>query len=229
MGRSRRTPAKALPRKAAPFRCRLVIMVKAPVAGRVKTRLAREIGTVRATWFYRHTAAAVLGRLARSERWQTVLAVTPDIVVAHPLWPLHVARMAQGGGGLGQRMQRAIHRQPPGPVLIIGTDIPGIRPSEIATAFKALGSNDAVFGPALDGGYWLVGQKRRPRQIEMFKSVRWSSVHALEDTLRNLRGYRVGFAAIHRDVDDAEDLRSVAAWCGRRVLPLNAGKPAPSK
>lgn len=117
-------------------------------------------------------------------------------------------------------MQRAIRLQPPGPVVIIGTDVPGIRRSDIASAFKSLGSHDAVFGPASDGGYWLVGLRRRPREIAMFKDVRWSSAHALQDTLRNLRCYRIGFVAEKSDVDAAADLPRVSAWHGRRVLPI---------
>jgi hypothetical protein len=200
----------------------LVIMAKLPVAGSVKTRLAREIGTVRATWFYRHAAAAVIARMARSRIWETVLAITPDSSVAHPTWPRGLTRMGQGRGDLGRRMQRAIRLQPPGPVVIIGTDVPGIRPSDVAAAFKSLGSHDAVFGPASDGGYWLVGLRRRPREIAMFKDVRWSSPHALQDTLRNLRCYRIGFVAEKSDVDDAADLRRVTTCFGRRVLPALA-------
>ena len=218
---------KSLPeaprRRAAPFRCRLVIMVKVPQVGRVKTRLAGQIGAVRAAWFYRHTAAAVLARLSGAGSWQIVLAVAPDSGVAQPFWPQAIVRTAQGGGDLGRRMQRTMHRQPPGPVIIIGTDIPAIAPAHIAAAFRALGGNDAVFGPATDGGYWLVGQKRRPRELEMFARVRWSSPRALNDTLGNLPGCRIGFVATLSDVDDAHEWRAVAAWCGRRILPLQVG------
>lgn len=194
-------------------------MVKVPQAGRVKTRLAQEIGVVRATWFYRHTTAAVLARLAHSSRWQTVLAVAPDPGVRHSFSPRGVARLRQGGGDIGQRMQRAMRRQGPGPVVVIGTDVPGIRPSDIAAAFRSLGNCDAVFGPAADGGYWLVGQKRRPRELAMFANVRWSTPDALSDTLRNLRGCRIDSIATLSDVDNAEDWKGMAAWCGRVVLP----------
>jgi uncharacterized protein len=206
---------------AAPFRRRLVVMVKAPVAGRVKTRLARQVGTVRATFFYRQTAAAVLARVGTSLGWQTFLAVTPDTQLSHHSWPAHLGRIAQGAGDLGQRMQRIMRRQPPGPVIIIGTDIPAIRPAYVAAAFAALGRGDAVLGPAQDGGYWLVGLKRTPRVISAFGNVRWSSPHALADTLDNLTGYRVVRAVTLGDVDDAHELACADAWFGRRVLPAN--------
>jgi glycosyltransferase A (GT-A) superfamily protein (DUF2064 family) len=75
---------------------------------------------------------------------------------------------------------------PPGPVVIIGTDIPAIRPKHVAAAFLSLGHHDAVFGPAKDGGYWLLGMKRRPVFKKIFQSVNWSTKSALEDTITNL-------------------------------------------
>jgi glycosyltransferase A (GT-A) superfamily protein (DUF2064 family) len=108
-------------------------------------------------------------------------------------------------------------------VLIVGTDVPGITPSHIARAFRLLGRHDAVFGPAADGGYWLVGLRRRPRIMRIFANVRWSGPHALADTLANLDGRAVAFVATLSDVDDAKDLRVNAARFGRRVLPPVSG------
>jgi len=62
-------------------------------------------------------------------------------------------------------MQRLFERLPPGPVIIIGSDIPAIRAGHIAEAFKLIGRGDAVFGNATDGGYWLVGLRRTHAQI----------------------------------------------------------------
>jgi glycosyltransferase A (GT-A) superfamily protein (DUF2064 family) len=112
-------------------------------------------------------------------------------------------------------------------MVIIGTDIPGITPAHIAQAFRLLGRHDAVFGPADDGGYWLVGLKRRPRLPHPFTSVRWSSPHALADTLANLEGTTVAFVATLSDVDDARAFGSVATDFGRRVLPVRLSCPIP--
>ena len=136
----------------------LVIMIKEPRAGRVKTRLARDIGTIPATWWFRHQSARLI-RSLRDPRWQLVLAVAPDPAVTSRIWPADLPRIAQGQGDLGQRMARMLHGCGPGPVCLIGADIPGISRTHIARAFAALGQHDAVFGPALDGGYWLVGAK----------------------------------------------------------------------
>jgi hypothetical protein len=213
---------KALRPVAAPFRCRLVVMAKRPVAGSAKTRLARAIGTGRAVGFARHAAAALLERMGRDRRWQTIVSVAPDSGVKDRCWPRWVARMPQGRGDLGARMQRILDATPAGPTLIVGTDVPGIRPAHIAEAFARLGSCDAVLGPATDGGYWLVGARRRPRVLRPFAGVRWSSPHALADTLANLAGRRVVLAATLSDVDDAASYRAGAALIGRRVLPPRA-------
>ena len=203
-------------------------MAKLPVAGGVKSRLAREIGVAGATRFARHAAAMLLQRVGSDRRWQTILAVGPDQGVESRVWPRGVARMPQGGGDLGTRMQRIFDCQHAGPMLIVGTDVPGIRPAHIAEAFRRLGRHDAVLGPATDGGYWLVGLKRRPRVLRPFAKVRWSSPHALADTLANLEGRTVAFVATLSDIDSASDLRLNTACLGRRVLPADAGVSIPT-
>lgn len=205
--------------RAAPagWRRRLVIMVKAPQAGRVKTRLAREIGVVGATSFYRHASSAVVGRLGADPRWQTVLAIAPDTAARARYWPAPLARRAQGNGDLGRRMQALFDRLPPGPVIIIGSDCPAVRPDDIASAFRALGGADAVLGPAPDGGYWLVGEWRSPKALPAFTGVRWSSERTLADTVANFSARRVAFVRELPDVDTAADLSRLNGKGARRV------------
>ena len=191
------------------FANRLVIMTKSPRRGAVKRRLAGEIGEGAALRFYRSCLSHSLTRLANGPRWLTLLAVAPDHDVASGVFPAlpRVQRLPQGKGDLGARMQRLFEFLPPGPVIIVGSDIPAIAPGQIAKAFALLKGADAVFGKARDGGYWLVGLKRSPRMLAPFASVRWSSPHALADTLANLDGRRVAFAATLSDVDTKEDFR----------------------
>jgi rSAM/selenodomain-associated transferase 1 len=196
-------------------------MAKQPVAGRVKTRLAREIGTVAATMLYRGMTAAVIARLSGGGRpWETIVALARDPAVRQRSASRRTVVQPQARGDLGRRMQAAIDRQPPGPVVLVGTDIPAIRPHHIREAFRALGAHDAVIGAAEDGGYWLIGLRRIRGRIRPFTGVRWSSEHALADTLAQLRGYSVARVATLSDVDTANDARLVSGWCGRRVLPL---------
>ena len=244
----------------------LVVFAKAPVMGRVKSRLAADIGQVAATRFYRATLGRLLRRLGRDPRWHVWLAVTPDSAATdtglwlgsadksergllrfgsslclpstcHPrfrgndkTWqggtdrvpyshgaisvrptqplPAGVRLIPQGPGGLGARMARMLapppFGPPPGPVVLIGSDIPGIRPRHIETAFTALGRHALVFGPAVDGGFWLVGARRRPTGLrDLFHNVRWSTEHALADTLVNIGpGNAAGFLETLDDIDD---------------------------
>src|SRR4030095_5697983 len=102
-----------------------------------------------------------------------VIAIDSVAHGARLLSPRRAALMPQGAGGLGHRMQRLFARLPPGPVIVIGSDIPSIRAAHIAGAFRLLGSADAVFGPAPDGGYWLRGVRGSPRGRAPLARVLW--------------------------------------------------------
>ena len=186
------------------FNKHLIVFLKVPRLGTVKTRLARDIGHVNACAFYRTLVKTILNRFGTDKRWQRWIAITPD----HDALPRNIRSgtwniISQGGGDLGARMNRIMQCLPPGPAVITGSDIPGIRPHHIAKAFERLGNDDAVFGPATDGGYWLVGLKRRPTVPEIFMNVRWSSEHALADTLANFGiGQHIALLEELEDIDD---------------------------
>lgn len=186
-------------------------MLKEPRPGQVKTRLGREIGMVAAAWWFRHQSAALLRRLD-DPRWRLVLAVSPDKqALTTRIWPPVMIRIPQGGGDLGQRMARCM-AQFRGPVCLVGADIPGLSRAHVARAFRLLGPADAVFGPAGDGGYWLVGLRRGGLARErMFAGVRWSSPHALDDSRAALKGWKLSLADTLCDVDTAADLRAALA------------------
>ena len=186
----------------------LIVMLKEPRPGRVKTRLGRDIGMVPAAWWFRHQVSRLLRRIT-DPRWGVVLAVSPDKEgLESRVWPSCFRRVPQGRGDLGDRMARVIRNAPPGPVIVIGADIPGIDRGQIARAFRKLGPADAVIGPAPDGGYWLIGVRsggRLPHRA--FHGVRWSGPNAREDTLRSLSGLRIAEVSELSDVDTAKDLR----------------------
>jgi uncharacterized protein len=194
------------------IRRHLVLFVRAPSWGLGKRRLARDIGDAAALRFERAMLGMLVRRLGRDRRWQLRLAVTPDRARRRArVWPRGVAIAAQGEGDLGQRMRRALAACPPGPAVLVGSDIPALAPHHIAEAFGVLGGHDLVFGPAQDGGFWLVGARRCPRLPPLFGAVRWSGPHALADVLGNLPPrVRVGFAARLEDVDDAASYRRLA-------------------
>lgn len=218
----------------------LVIMVKAPKAGRVKTRLGREIGSVAATSFYRRTCFTILHRLGPDPRWQTHLAISPNSELNNPFWQhiqsanSHVKKSPQGEGDLGKRMQNQFNnlttcrkklspsRQPAhiekGPVLIIGTDIPAITPNHIAAAFKKLRQKSAILGPSGDGGYWLVGQNTIPKPLNLFQNIRWSTEHTFKDTMRNLPASSWAVAETLSDVDNKAEYQAFH-HLSRTVIP----------
>lgn len=185
----------------------LIVMVKEPRPGRVKTRLGRDIGMINAAWWFRHQTRQLLREL-EDPRWQLVLAVSPDHAgLQSRVWPVHLPRWAQGRGDLGARMLRMFRRVSTGPACVIGADIPGIRRRHIAEGFKALGRADAVIGPAPDGGYWLIGLKQAHHPpCRLFENVRWSTEYASADTCASLRGQRIAQIATLHDVDTAADL-----------------------
>jgi glycosyltransferase A (GT-A) superfamily protein (DUF2064 family) len=105
-------------------------------------------------------------------------------------------------------MRRLMATAPSGPVVLIGSDIPALSARHIAAAFRCLGRCDLVFGPAADGGFWLVGARRRPRLPPLFGNIRWSSSYALTDTLNELpHDVSVGFVDALEDVDDRSSYR----------------------
>ena len=174
----------------------LVVMLREARLGAVKTRLAADIGPARATAFYRRMTAEQLRRLAADRRWRVVLAVTPD--GARGPWPRRLARFGQGRGDIGVRMDQALARARL-PAVLVGSDIPGLRPHHVALAFRRLRGARAVFGPAEDGGFWLVGVRSRRRLFA--GPVRWSHPETLSDALVQLP-FPAALADRLADVDD---------------------------
>jgi len=207
-------------RRRSGYANHLIVMAKRPVAGRVKRRLGREIGATAAIRFYRHCLAHGALRLAADPRWRTLLAL--DSGERFQPSARQLPRLHQGSGDLGRRMQRLFDAMPPGPAIIVGSDIPGIEAKHIALAFRLLRDNDAVLGPATDGGFWLVGLKRMPRRLAPFANVRWSSRYALADTVANLDGKRVALAATLGDVDSGADYAALRATAERLICSRSA-------
>jgi rSAM/selenodomain-associated transferase 1 len=198
----------------------LILFVKAPRLGAVKTRLARDIGRYEAWRFHRDTTRLMLRRLSGGKSWRTWLAVTPDEFAARAgFWPSSIPRLPQGHGTIGTRMAHAFAAMPPGPSVLIGADIPTVARRHIAAAFRHLGHADVVFGPSTDGGYWLVGMRHAGLARVLFKSVRWSSPHALADTLANAKTRKITLLDPLTDIDTGTDHKR---WKETGLSPSNA-------
>jgi glycosyltransferase A (GT-A) superfamily protein (DUF2064 family) len=168
-----------MPSAAAPTRA-LVVFARAPEAGQVKTRLARELGEAAALAAYRELGALVLGAVAGLPDCETVVSYTP--ANREPLMRAWLG---------------------PGP----RTDCPEVSTGLIETAFGRLDRADAVFGPAADGGYYLVGMKRPIG--ELFEAIPWSTDATLSTTLARATAAALEVALLdeRRDIDTAEDWR----------------------
>lgn len=198
-------------RRARPRRT-VIVFMRQPVLGRVKTRLARETGSLAAWQFYRRASSRLLRRLRADSTWDVVVAW------AAPPEPPALFRpgdLPQGSGDIGQRMERCLRAVPPGPVLLLGADIPAVRPRHIRRAFERLRHAPLVFGPARDGGFWLVGA-RNPAFLQrplFAPGIRWSSPETLADVLAGLRR-PAALADTLADVDHRADLPPPASLTG---------------
>ncbi|GLQ19688.1 DUF2064 domain-containing protein [Algimonas porphyrae] len=183
----------------------LFVFAKRPAMGAAKTRLSRDIGPVHAQRHYRAMTAQIL-RNVTDPRWDTTLYVTPKMSVGRvPAWAGFDQR-AQPGGSLSPRLAE-LFSGPPRPVLVIGTDCPQVRANDIAEAIQALKKAPFVFGPASDGGFWLMGA-HAPLPTDTFDRIRWSSEHTLSD----LEGRIGGHVAKLRMLTDVDDLHGLQVW-----------------
>ncbi|MEE2694364.1 MAG: TIGR04282 family arsenosugar biosynthesis glycosyltransferase [Pseudomonadota bacterium] len=182
----------------------LFIFTKIPLLGTSKTRLATDIGQAKALRFSRNLTQKLYRLLSADRRWCCHLALTPDALAnTTRVWPQDGERVLQGPGGLGKRMEKIAREKKVGPLIIVGGDIPGINKQHIQSAFKALGNHNFVIGPAADGGFWLIGMKRRPINSIPFNNIQWSTSDTLRQTLNNIKdGMKVKFLEELEDVDD---------------------------
>lgn len=189
----------------------LIVMAKAPVAGRVKTRLVPALGEAGAAALAERLLEHAVGQAVAARLGAVELCLAPD--ATHPLGLRLQAQhglvlSAQGEGDLGARMQRALERalQHAARVCLVGTDAPAIDAAYWRLAFDALATHDAVFGPAWDGGYALVGLRRPLPPI--FAAMPWSTPQVMAVTRERLVDAGVEFAELPRihDIDEPADL-----------------------
>jgi rSAM/selenodomain-associated transferase 1 len=186
----------------------LLIFVKNPQPGKVKTRLARTIGDARALEVYRQLLKHTV-QITREVQADKAVFYT-EFIEDQDIWPDDLyQKYLQQGDDLGQRMQQAFSQafgQGYDQVAIIGSDCPQLTTAIIQEAFTALQTNQVVIGPAADGGYYLLGM--RTLIPELFAGKKWSSPSVLPDTLTDLQRLQLLYykLPILHDVDQEEDL-----------------------
>jgi rSAM/selenodomain-associated transferase 1 len=186
----------------------LIVFVKAPRPGTVKTRIARTAGAARACGIYRQLVEAVLGNLA-SLRCVELRFSPDDALEEIKSWQRgDWDAVPQGSGDLGARLVRTFEiafANGAERVAIVGSDCPEVQKADVQVAWKELKSHDVVLGPAVDGGYWLIGL--RAPQPELFRDIAWSSDQVLAKTLTRAKslGLRIQLLRILSDIDTEAD------------------------
>jgi rSAM/selenodomain-associated transferase 1 len=183
----------------------VLVFQKNAILGKVKTRLASGMGEARALEIYRHLV-------------QSTYSVLEDVAV--PVWtyfsdyipetvnPPIAKSFVQDGQDLGERMAHAFARSFESgmdKVVLIGTDCPTLQSHHLHEAFEALTHSDLVLGPATDGGYYLIGMKRRADYL--FEGITWSTAEVLSQTLALATAHGLNSILLDElsDIDTQED------------------------
>jgi len=195
----------------------LIVFVKAPRPGVVKTRLAETIGPVEACRAYQRLVECALGGIR--ELPNVELRFTPDDAAGEiaPWLRANWQAKPQGVGNLGERLHRAfVEAFAAGArrMVVMGSDGPDVSEADLREAWNALAERDLVLGPAVDGGYWLIGLREPQRSL--FEGIAWSTATVAAETLQRaaVLGLRVKRLRQLADVDSEADWAAFLARNG---------------
>jgi rSAM/selenodomain-associated transferase 1 len=187
----------------------LIIFAKSPESVNVKTRLAGHLDENERLRLYTELLDGTVEKLRDIPGADTLISYAG---AGEYFGKFGLRMFPQSGGDLGRKMHIAIDNvlgEGYLKVVLVGVDIPGLSAEIIAKAFDLLEECDAVFGPASDGGYYLVGLKAPIEEI--FTSIEWSTETTLKQTLAKAEsaGLKVSFTDTLSDVDGPEDLKKL--------------------
>ncbi|MFA5354734.1 MAG: TIGR04282 family arsenosugar biosynthesis glycosyltransferase [Thermodesulfovibrionales bacterium] len=197
----------------------IVLFVKCPEKGRVKTRLAAETGEDNALGLYQCFVSDIIATLTEGRYPVRIAFHPPDGQDRIAPWLGDYPSSPQRGEDLGERMLNTFLRlfsEGFSSVLILGSDIPDLPGEVIEEAFDALTEHDTVIGPASDGGYYLIGFTRGSFIPDVFQGIPWSTASVFDLTMAvfQQKGCRVHTLPEWRDVDTMDDLK--ALWERRK-------------
>ncbi|MBI5800511.1 MAG: TIGR04282 family arsenosugar biosynthesis glycosyltransferase [Verrucomicrobia bacterium] len=200
---------------------RLVVFLKAPRPGSVKTRLAETLGADAACAAYRQLVEALLANLAPLQAVELCFAPADASAEINPWLRTDWSACPQSEGDLGERLHAAFTEHflsDAEHVVIIGSDCPAVTPTDISDAWLALDGHDVVLGPALDGGYWLIGL--RAPQPNLFTGMPWSTDAVFGETTRRARESGLRIATL-RELSDVDTVADWERWVKRAVREIN--------
>ncbi|MGZ8385884.1 MAG: TIGR04282 family arsenosugar biosynthesis glycosyltransferase [Nitrospira sp.] len=217
-------PTTLHPSPLTPHQTALVVFAKAPIPGQVKTRLCPPLTPDEAATLH---GSFVLDTLERTKAAVATLKVPIDRYLAcapsatHIFFKIMEERQGvklidQVGDDLGARMNQAfqtLFSQRYRHVVLIGTDVPTLPLDHVKQALTALENHDLVLGPALDGGYYLIGLKRMAPKL--FTDIPWATDQVLRLTQGKAATIGLAVSLIHpwRDVDTLADLEALIEAC----------------
>ncbi|PRX52397.1 TIGR04282 family arsenosugar biosynthesis glycosyltransferase [Salegentibacter salegens] len=185
----------------------LIIFTRNPELGKVKTRLAKDVGDITAFKIYNflleHTVSVTRNLAVSKEVYYS------EIIAQNDIWkPEIYSKNLQQGKGLGERMKNAFEKGFKNGyknIIIIGSDLYDLKQEDLEKAFQLLQEKDAVIGPATDGGYYLLGMNQL--FPEVFQNKDWGTSSVLEDTLKDLKEKNIGLLEARNDVDYYSDIK----------------------
>ena len=184
----------------------LIVFVKNIKLGKVKTRLAKSIGNEGAFEVYKHLVEITENATQKVKHEKHIYFSN---VIIDEKWP-NTPKFIQKGADLGEKMQNAFEKgfsDGYKKIILIGSDLPDISATIIQKGFDQLNNSEIVFGPAEDGGYYLIGMNKMYKSI--FENKKWSTKELLKTTLLELENNETKVSLLHKlnDIDTIDDLK----------------------
>lgn len=193
----------------------LIIFIKYPEAGKVKTRLAKDIGDTEAAEIYSQMTRTIIERTSDPANYSTIIFYDPpekEQEVKEWINKKELSYLPQLGNTLGERISSAfkeVYSSGTDKALIIGSDCVDVDKEILNKAIEALNTTDVILGPAEDGGYYLLGLNKYTPEI--FQDIQWSTERVLEETIQkiNTNGLKYELLKTLKDVDTVDDLEGL--------------------
>ena len=192
----------------------LMVFLKYPEAGKVKTRLAKDLGDQRAAEIYSEMSLKIIKNVLDASSYQTIIFYDPpekENEIRNWIGKEEVQYLPQVGHTLGDKISNAfkeVFSSKSKRAIIIGTDCTDVTSDTISQAINSLTDVDIVLGPAVDGGYYLLGLNNHTPEI--FKEIKWSTESVLDQTIERIKEKKLSYELLNtlQDIDTIDDLNT---------------------